>query len=310
MIHFSDVYETLEEREERLGVKLDRYGLTPEQNKHFKKDVRKEKLKKKMPFLIVLVSALIFGGLLAFVQFLLPDLMVKYLGTEIAPIIQDLESFKVGNIPPEAVVVFLFVVAGFAWIGLLALILKNKFYKFGCKIVEGKKKDEKPAYTVLPFMRPYDKDYDLYHKFFGRCPVCGHELKVTDSFNNNGKVVKKSTYFSTYGGGFRTHVVGSTPREEHTEYECTHCHFKFKSSYKAEYHFKSKDPYTTLSTKLSDCYVLNTFTTTTLPSPVKMDKEAEQILAEFKSNSYKVDPEIWVKHSAKKLDNWELGYDD
>jgi len=309
MIHFSDVHETLEEREERLGVKLDRYGLTLEESKYFKKDVRKEKLKKWMPFLIVLVSAIIIGGLLSFAQFLLPDLMLKYAGTEVAPIIQDLENFRVGNIPPEAVVVFMFVVAGFAWIGLLALILKRKFYKFGCKIVEGKG-DKTPKYSVLPFMRPYDKDHDLYHKFFMRCPVCGHELKVIDSYNNNGRVVKKSDRFSVYSGSIRTSLVGANPREEHTEYECTHCHFKFKSSYKAEYYFKSKDPYTTMSTKLSDCYVLNTFTTTTLPSPVKMDKEAEQILAEFKSNSYKVQPEIWVEHSAKKLDNWELGYED
>jgi hypothetical protein len=309
MIHFSDVHETLEEREERLGVKLDRYGLTLEESKYFKKDVRKEKLKKKMPFLITLVSAIIIGGLLSFTQFLLPDLMLKYTGTKTAPIIQDLESLSVGNIPPEAIAVFMFIVAGFAWVGLFALVFRNKFYKFGCKILEGKG-NKTPKYSALPFMRPYDKDYDLYHKFFMRCPVCGHELKVTDSFNNNGKVVKKSTYFSTYGGGFRTHVVGSTPRKEHTEYECSHCHFKFKSSYKAEYFFKSKDPYTTLSTKTSDCYVLNTFETNPLPSPVKMDKEAKAILSEFENKSYKVQPEIWVEHSAKRLDNWSLDFED
>ncbi|MBQ8196555.1 MAG: hypothetical protein IJZ73_00655 [Clostridia bacterium] len=308
MIHFSDVHETLEEREERLGVKLDRYGLTLEESKYFKKDVRKEKLKKKMPFLIVLVSAIIIGGLLSFAQFLLPDLMLKYAGTEVAPIIQDLESFRVGNIPPEAVVVFMFVVAGFAWIGLLALILKRKFYKFGCKIVEGKG-DKTPKYSVLPFMRPYDKDHDLYHKFFMRCPVCGHELKVIDSYNNNGRVVKKSDRFSVYSGSIRTSLVGANPREEHTEYECTHCHFKFKSSYKAEYYFKSLID-NELTTKSADVYVKQTWHTVPTSVVPQMDKEAEQILAEFKSNSYKVQPEIWVEHSAKKLDNWELGYED
>ena len=40
-----------------------------------------------------------------------------------------------------------------------------------------------------------------------------------------------------------------------------------------------------------------------------MDKEAKQILAEFKNETKKVLPEIWIEHSAKRLDNWSLDND-
>ena len=252
----------LEELEETSGQKLDRYGLTPEQRKQYEKDKKLDKLKTRLPIYIWLLVGVITG-------------VVLYL-------CKPLFSLDETQIKTMNIVVCM--VAGIAWWGIFLLIFKRKLTNMFTKIIDKKKANNKIKYELLPFTKSNNSP-KTQHKEFIRCPLCGHKLKITDTYSNDGKIyetklfVEKDKYGITVSEPFKM-LIPSKPLEEHTCYKCSHCDFSFKASYKGEY---VKDDRIVNVKKYS---VVHTNKISLLDDKVKMDEEAENILKPYENKKF------------------------
>lgn len=241
----------LEEAEEVAGQRLDRYGLTPEQRKQYKKDNRPKNLEK-----IIIISVwLLLGVLTGVVLLLLRNTMLF------------------DEVQRKNMNVAMCFVAGLCWWGMLILIflkpIKRLFKTLSEKLKKKDKlglKDEVVKYEVLPFIQSNGSPAHSHHKDFIRCPICGHKLEIIDSYSNNGKIYEKLE---------SSEITPATPLEEHTSYKCFHCSFSFKACYKGEYKFNTRNEDNSKHT------IVHTNEIVSLNENVKMDSEAKKILKPY-----------------------------
>lgn len=261
----------LEELEESTGQKLDRYGLTKIQRKQFEKDKKLDKLKSKLPIYLWLIVGAITGVILYFCKPYLP-----------------LDETQIENINIIACIVI-----GICWWGIIFLIFKHKLTEKFTKIIENKKAKSTIKYELLPFTKSNASTKGSYHKDFIRCPLCGHKLEVIDSYSNGVKLYKFTDHVWKEGDrviskSFKMIEGSDDTLEEHTSYKCTHCDFSFKASYVGKYHLNTEKPLANteidISTNTDYMHtIIDTNSITVLDEKIKIDKEAEDILAHYTS---------------------------
>ncbi|MBQ8845246.1 MAG: hypothetical protein IJ008_04465 [Clostridia bacterium] len=244
----------LEDAEEITGQKLDRYGLTSKQSKQYKKSGNTKNIKK-----IVIISIwLVLGILTGVILFLLKD------------------SLLFDDTQRKNMNIFMCLITGICWWGLLVLIFLKPINMLLAKISEKikKKAGEVGEFEPLPFTQPNGSPEHSNHKDFIRCPICGHKLEVIDSYSNEGKI-----YEINNEGGTSSDLVAqideATPLEEYTSYRCYHCTFSFKACYKAEYKYDLQ------AADNAKCTVVHTNEIVPLNDNVKLDSEAKKILKPY-----------------------------